>query len=421
MGFLPSSGFGAAAGGDMLQQILQRHAQQAFQQQQLQQEQQKIDQANQEALQRQQLQAATLKSIDEERQAREAELADKRGSLAAGTLMANTAYAPDNPAVKMIGASALAGTLTPDQTLNSTNLAGMAGGPITATPNPGAATGMTRFLGTPQQQAQQTSQARLDALAQSDPSIARALKIIGILPEPADQKGAIGDLVKGVIAEQKPKPGDEMVPNYIRDRLGHVMLDPNQPTIQKSAVIGAQPAPQQPPIQLITTTDANGNAVQKFVPKTLGQTYDKPLTGTENLRVTQAKTVNDTGNDLIKKLSDPQVVAALGPVLGRYTSLQQFIGDPPPEYTELAGEIESYALANMGVHGMRSAQGAQQIKDLLGSKQTPASMIGAIKGLNSFSENFVKNSRAGTASKTSSTTPAPTAEDLIKKYGGGGD
>ncbi len=44
--------------------------------------------------------------------------------------------------------------------------------------------------------------------------------------------------------------------------------------------------------------------------------------------------------------------------------MREFIGNPPPELSELAASIESFALANMGVHGMRSVQGADEIKAL---------------------------------------------------------
>ncbi len=63
----------------------------------------------------------------------------------------------------------------------------------------------------------------------------------------------------------------------------------------------------------------------------------------------------------------------------------------------MAGEIESYALANMGVHGMRSVQGANQISKLLDAKHTPESLIAAIKGLQGYSNNYL--STVGRGSK----------------------
>lgn len=136
-----------------------------------------------------------------------------------------------------------------------------------------------------------------------------------------------------------------------------------------------------------------GRTVIEYVPKgeLRGQAYQKGLSGTEQVRATQAQTVNDTGNEIIKELSDPKIREQFGLVAGRYNTLREFIGNPPPEFARIAGMIESYSLANMGVHGMRSSQGAEKIKKLLDEKQTPESLIAKIQGLNEFSKQFVKN------------------------------
>jgi len=147
-----------------------------------------------------------------------------------------------------------------------------------------------------------------------------------------------------------------------------------------------------------------------------GQTFDKGPTGATETRLASAQAVNQTGEDIIKQLSDPAVAANLGPAMGRYTTLRDFIGNPPPELSELAGSIESYALANMGVHGMLSAQGAEQIKKLLDKKHTPESLASTIRGLNKFSQHFMENEGRGGAAPA--TSAKPTAEELIKKYGG---
>jgi hypothetical protein len=171
-----------------------------------------------------------------------------------------------------------------------------------------------------------------------------------------------------------------------------------------------------PAMVTVQTVDANGNAVTKIVPKTAGDEYAKPANATTANRVASAEAVNKVGNDLISKLSDPKIAATLGPVMGRASSLQDFIGNPPPEYSELAGEIESYALANMGVHGMRSAQGAEQIKKLLEGKHTPESLIATIKGLNNFSNAFVAGNKPKAGSAAASGGGGGTSESPDHRF-----
>jgi hypothetical protein len=108
-------------------------------------------------------------------------------------------------------------------------------------------------------------------------------------------------------------------------------------------------------------------------------------------RLDSAEAVNQTGNDIINQLMDPQIAAMLGPALGRYNNLKEFIGNPPPEFAGLAGQIHSYALANMGVHGMRSAQGALILEKPLDRTHTAESIIAAINGINGFSRHYMQN------------------------------
>lgn len=138
---------------------------------------------------------------------------------------------------------------------------------------------------------------------------------------------------------------------------------------------------------------ATGRTVIEWLPQSslAGQKFEKGTSATTETRLASAQAVNQTGEDIIAQLSDPKIARMLGPAMGRYNNLRDFIGNPPPELSEIAGSIESYALANMGVHGMRSAQGAEQIKKLLDQKHTPASLIATIRGLNKFSSHFMEN------------------------------
>jgi hypothetical protein len=160
-------------------------------------------------------------------------------------------------------------------------------------------------------------------------------------------------------------------------------------------------------LHMVKTVDDQGNAVTRFMSnediRNSGGSFKAPPSGATQTRVDAAKAVYSTGQDIKAQLSDPAVAKALGPVLGRYTNLQDFIGNPPPEYAKLAGEIESFALANMGVHGMRSAQGAEAIKKMLSGQHTPASLAATIDGLTGFTQHYVE----GSGQKMPESKPAP--------------
>lgn len=169
---------------------------------------------------------------------------------------------------------------------------------------------------------------------------------------------------------------------------------------------------------VVQTVDDQGNPVTKIVPKTAGDVYAKPASAVTQNRLDSAKAVTQTGNDIIAKLQDPAIKAMVGPAMGRFNTLRDLIGNPPPELAGLAGQIESYALANMGVHGMRSTQGAAQISKLLDQHHTPESLIAAIQGLNGFSEHFMQNAGMKSGGASGSEPKKKTAAELIQQYGG---
>lgn len=165
--------------------------------------------------------------------------------------------------------------------------------------------------------------------------------------------------------------------------------------VPRAQAIGKKGFVKQTPESTVTiqTIDADGRPVTRVVPKSaaIGQDFQKGPGQTVANRLASAKAVQQTGQDIIAELGDPATAAQLGPEMGRYNSLKDFIGNPPPQYAQLAGQIESYALANMGVHGMRSAEGANKIAELLNKRHTPESLKATINGLNAFSQHFIEN------------------------------
>ncbi len=167
-----------------------------------------------------------------------------------------------------------------------------------------------------------------------------------------------------------------------------------------------------PQLIQVQTVDENGNKVTRIVPKTSGAEYKAPANAVTSNRADSAQAVIATGNDIVSKLSDPNYMATAGPALGRYNTLRDFIGNPPPEFADLAGNIESFALANMGVHGMRSNQGAEAIKQLLDQHHTPQSLIATVKGLTNFSNHFME--AAGQKVPGPKVGPAAPAPPVVK-------
>jgi hypothetical protein len=145
-----------------------------------------------------------------------------------------------------------------------------------------------------------------------------------------------------------------------------------------------------------------------------------PQNATLANRLSSATAVIQTGNDMIKALKG-DLGARLGPVLSRYATFEDFIGNPPPEFSKLVGQIESYALANIGVHGMRSNNGAEAIKQTLGvGRHTPESIIATIEGLNGFAQHLIENEGKGAATPAGAVSDdaLKSAAEILRKRNG---
>lgn len=134
-----------------------------------------------------------------------------------------------------------------------------------------------------------------------------------------------------------------------------------------------------------------GTNVVEFVPESeaRGGPYRAPIGSAEISRKHTATALTQTGDDVIKSLQSPALAKQLGIVMGRYNTLEDFIGNPPPEFARLAGELKSFSAANMTVHGFRSSTGAQKVFEMLNQKQTPEALIEKIKGLMQFTKYYL--------------------------------
>jgi hypothetical protein len=351
---------------------------------------------------------ASLKSLEEERQANAKLRAQQGADALASDLTVGQDLTPSTVQTLTAGSR---GDLVKAPTLGSTNITGdLLRGQLRMAPNPGK--GPT-YLGTPGQQQQKSAEDAFSAMASSAPPALRGrLQMIGALP--AAQRGTA--LVEALKEDAKPTSQPVMRVNPRTGQMEQIGAAP------QGAHFVNEPAPPQAPVVMVQTVDENGNPVTRMVKKEAGASYVKPANATTATRVASAETVNEVGTDIIHKLSDPKFASVVGPALGRAGTLRDFIGNPPPEFSELAGQIESYALANMGVHGMRSTQGAEQIKKLLDAHHTPESLAATIRGLNDFSTRFVEHNKpkAAGAAPDASGSGKETPEQRIARLLGGG-
>jgi hypothetical protein len=369
------SAFGAGAGADALQEILRQKFTEAMAQQAAKAEQQRIAIAQQSADDNSAYRHMQQTSLDEDRKARQQAQAQLGAERFASTTPMGSQLGPD--ALSRLAAGGMTGpefVQHKDATLGSTNLSGAVSsgdaGPgigeapritrIARTANPGHAESNT-FLGTSGQKA--VEQARQDAIAKREAD-AQA-KIDAAAQGKTDKE----DLLR-VAAGLRPAP---------QGAQGHFSLVPGTGPDGKPVMfrVNAQTGDAQ-------IVDAGGGS--------LGKGSGSGVNATTENRLQSAKAVTQTGNDIVSMLKDPKVAAQLGQAMSRYNNVADFIGNAPPEWSNLAGMIESYSLANMGVHGMRSASGAEAIKGTLGQgRHTPESMIAAIQGLNGFSNHLLEN------------------------------
>lgn len=368
------SGFAAGAGADMLQEILKRKAAEAFQQQQLAQqaEQMRQQEADRAAQRDYQTKVFTTQEADRQQALKDREAADKekaaqktvdQQTAAEGKFQGRLKLLPKGAIIDAAGAAdfnkfGAAPLLKPRTSVQrDPNRDPTFMGPTQdMEPKP---TGDFEYTGT-----------QADADAEATRGLREQLSQAQI--DAANQRAAAAASGR-------------------RDRFSVATVpDPKDPSKNITVRINTDTG-EASPVSLGGSTMAGKSSANATIAT----------------RVASAETVNQVGSDLIRKLSDPAFARTVGPAMGRVSKLSDFIGNPPPEFSELAGQIESYALANMGVHGMRSAQGAEMIKKLLEQHHTPESLAATIRGLNDFSTRFVQNNKPGATAVAPATKAAP--------------
>lgn len=88
----------------------------------------------------------------------------------------------------------------------------------------------------------------------------------------------------------------------------------------------------------------------------------------------------------------------VGAVAGRFTSIQQMAGSNDPDIVALSTDIHNIAMANNGIHGMRSAEAVTTFENKLlnNFKNGPQGIYGGLKASTDSVQTFIDNARPET-------------------------
>ena len=272
-------------------------------------------------------------------------------------------------------------------------------------------------------------QQKIQSILDSDPELAKnpevrtMLKVYAANPEKgaAGLYAAIASASRGATdaswqrftgrrKEAKPGTPDEMF--WVNPKTREIMDSTGKPVPE--GVNEGAPAPGNPlsGLFVVKGIDEMGNPIETVQKKVEGAVFHTSPGAVVENRIKSAQTVIMQGDQVIAKLKDPQYASRLGPIMGRYNSVLDFIGNPPPEYAELAGAIESIAMANMGVHGFRAMQGVQDLNVSMSRIKTPEALTAYLNGLHSFARDYISINRV----EPGATGAAPAGETPYQRY-----
>lgn len=113
-------------------------------------------------------------------------------------------------------------------------------------------------------------------------------------------------------------------------------------------------------------------------------------TGSIPSKVTgQSKSRADAGRAIIplidqvdQMLKDPEVLSGVGPLPGRISDVERYIGNAPPKIARLYGTLKSIYSLGGTLHGWRALQVAQEFEKAYGGLKTnPDSLIAALEAM----------------------------------------
>lgn len=173
-----------------------------------------------------------------------------------------------------------------------------------------------------------------------------------------------------------PGQPDQTVPKEETPR----NIDPNSPEGIAAAIAKSNGGYHAPAVQLVPTTDDNGNKVQKFVPKVAGgPAIAAAPTANEQNRRDQASIVSSEA-DRISAMIDANP-SAVGPLLGRIAKGETVVGTVSPEAKALGTALGSFKALQPILHGFRGgSQTVDHFDSVIGDQSLNAAALKAALG-----------------------------------------
>lgn len=172
-------------------------------------------------------------------------------------------------------------------------------------------------------------------------------------------------------------------------------------------VATAPPNPTGAGVQLIQTTDANGNPIQQFVPKVAGAPIAAAPTAQEKNRVYQASLVSQYADRILAMIDrNPQ---AVGPIAGRIARGETVLGIVSPEAKDLGTALGSFTALQPILHGFRGGgQTVDHFQSVIGDQRLNAEALKAsIREIKALAEGIRTGKIAVDDTGTPAGSPAP--------------
>lgn len=170
----------------------------------------------------------------------------------------------------------------------------------------------------------------------------------------------------------------------------------NNAQSKKSGEIAAQLTPEGQALDQRNQANkiaAQDNAAANRPQKPTNNDWVSGVSADEKKKAELAENMTFNANNIASTLMRrPDLV---GTIAGRYTSVKQMAGTNDPDIVSLATDIHNIAMANNGIHGMRSAEAVTEFENKLlnNFKNGPQGIAGGLKASTDSVQTFIDNAR----------------------------